>query len=184
VGGALEGVGEGIEGRALAVAAAEGELDQVVGEPGVLGQQRAVQVGADQVVAVDALEAVAAVVAEAVQDPAERLGAGAEVGAPAVVLEAGENTRRAVDLGLDRDVADQPRALLADRLEVGDPQPRQLLLAELVAVAEQLIAAADRQQGGAVVDRRGQRRPLGRDHVGRHHALVAVLAAADVEEIV
>ena len=64
------------------------ERDQAVGEPGVLGQQRAVQVGADQVEAPDALVAVAAVVAVAVEDAAERLGARAEVGAPAVVLEA------------------------------------------------------------------------------------------------
>ena len=73
-----------------AVAALQREGDQVVGQPGVLGQQRAVQVGADQVVAAHALEPVAAVVAEAVQHPAEGAGAVAEVGAAAVVLEAGD----------------------------------------------------------------------------------------------
>ena len=41
------------------------------------------------------------------------------------------------------------------------PEPRQRLLAELVAVAEQLVAAADGEQDGAVVDRRGERLALG-----------------------
>ena len=58
----------------------------------------------------------------ALEHPAERLGAGAEAGAPAVVLEAGE-TRGPVELDLDRDVADQPRAVLADGLEVDEAEP-------------------------------------------------------------
>ena len=64
------------------------------------------------------------------------------------------------------------------------PRPGQPLLAELVAVAEQLVAAADGEQDGAVVDGRGERLALGRDHVGGDRALVAVLAAADVEQVV
>ena len=59
-------VGSGSSWGAVAVAALQGQFDQVVGEPGVLRQERAVEVGADHVVAPDALEAVAAVVAEAV----------------------------------------------------------------------------------------------------------------------
>src|ERR1044072_181132 len=51
-------------------------------------------------------------------------------------------------------------------------------------MAEQLVAAADRQQHGAALDRRGAGAALARDHVGGDHALVAVLPAADVEEVV
>src|SRR6187200_621897 len=142
------------------------------------------QIGADDVVAVHALEAVAVVVAVTGDDFPQGLGLGAEVGAAPVVLEAGDQLRAAAEVCLDCDVADQPRAGLADRLQVGDPQARQLLLAELVAVAEQLVAAADRQEDGAVVGRGGDRLLLAGDHVGGDGALVAVLAAADVEEIV
>src|SRR5436190_3872085 len=60
-----------------------------------------------------------------------------EVGAAAVVLEAGEDPRARAEVGLDRDVADQPRARVADRLQVDQPQPWQLLLTQLVGVAEQ-----------------------------------------------
>ena len=82
------------------------------------------QVGADQVAAADALEAVASVVAVAPKDPAQRLGGVAEVGAAAVVLEAGDLDRAVAEVGLDRDVADQPRAGVADRLEVDQREPR------------------------------------------------------------
>ena len=75
-----------------------------------------------------------------------------------MVLEARQEALLAAELGLDRDVADQPRALLADRAQVGEAEAGQRLLAELVALAEQLVAAADGEQGGAVVDRRGERR--------------------------
>ncbi len=51
-------------------------------------------------------------------------------------------------------------------------------------MAEQLVAAADGEQDGAVVDRGGERLALAGDHVGGDRALVAVLAAADVDEVV
>ena len=59
------------------------------------------------------------------QHAAERLRAGAEVRAPAVVLEAGEHARAvAREVDLDRDVADQPRAVLADGVQVDEPDAR------------------------------------------------------------
>ena len=68
--------------------------DQPVGEPRVLGQQRAVEVGADHVVAQDALEAGRARVAVAAcSTRPSGCVAGAEVRAPAVVLEAGQHAR-------------------------------------------------------------------------------------------
>src|SRR3712207_5691624 len=82
--------------------------DQPVGEPGVLGQQGAVDVGPDHPAPLDALPAVAPVVAVAAQDPAERALGGPERRAAAVVLEAGEHLGgvHAVELDLDGDVAD------------------------------------------------------------------------------
>src|SRR5439155_11714511 len=89
------------------------ELYQPVRQPDVLRQQRAVKVGSDHVSAVYSLEAVATVVAVAAQHTAERVLAGTEVGAAAVVLESGDHPRAAAEVRLDRAVADQPRALLA-----------------------------------------------------------------------
>ena len=62
--------------------------------------------------------------------------------------------------------------------------PRQPLVAELVAVAEQLVAAADAEQHGAALGRGVQRVALDRGEVLRAQRLVAVLAAAEVEEVV
>src|SRR5262245_19162162 len=106
----------------------------MVCEPGVLRQQRAVQVGADQVVAAHALLAVAAVVAVPLDDAAVRPGAVTQVCAAAVVLEAGEQLRAGPEVDLDRDVANQARARLAHGLEVGETEARPLLLVELVTV--------------------------------------------------
>ena len=108
-------------------------------------------------------------------DPPERLRAGAEVGSATVVLEAGQHaTPGAGQFDLDRHVADQARSVGADRADVEQPDPRQLLVAELVGVTEQLVAAADPEHdraalGGGVqrrraCARRGQRRTApGRD---------------------
>ena len=49
---------------------------------------------------------------------------------------------------------------------------------------EQLVAAADREQRRAVLDRRGECLALRLHHVGGDRHLVAILAAADVVEVV
>ena len=112
-------------------------------------------------VAADALEAVAAVVAVALDDPAEWLGAGRR----GRCGRRGSRSRRRrcgplAEVDLDRDVADQPRAGLAHGLEVGEAEARDPLVAELVGVAEQLVAAADGEHDGAVRDRGGERLAL------------------------
>ena len=107
--------------------------------------------------------------------------------AAGVVLEAGEDAPGgavAVEVDLDRDVADQARAVGADRLEVDEAEARDLLVGERVAVAEQLVAAADAEHERAAVGGGVQRVALGLDEVQRAQALVAVLAAAEVEEVV
>ena len=144
------------------VAALERQGDQVVGEPGVLRQQRAVQVGADQVVAPHALEAVVAVVAEAAERPARAAGRRGR----GRCGRRGSRSRRgsAAPPPSSASIATLPISRGPGSRTVSRsarPEPRQGLLAELVAVAEQLVAAADGEQDGAVVDRGGERLALG-----------------------
>ncbi len=101
-----------------------------------------------------------------------------------MVLEPGDHTRAAAEVGLDGAVADQPGPLLAHRPQVDQPDPGQLLAAHLVVVAEQLVAAADGQHDGAAARGGVERVALGGGHVVGDRGLVAVLAAADVEEVV
>src|SRR3954447_2632966 len=74
----LEAVVEGLELRARPGSALDGEGDQVVGEPRVLGEKGAMVVCADQVEALHALVAVAVVVPVPVENPAQRLRGRAE----------------------------------------------------------------------------------------------------------
>src|SRR3954452_22455669 len=108
----------------------------------------------------DALGPGAAVVAVALEHAAQRSLGAAQRGTAAVVLEPRQDARpiQPVQLDLDRDVADQPRAVdraLGD--EVDEPDPGHALVAELVVIAEQLDATADpeddRAAGGGGVQR-------------------------------
>src|SRR3954447_8788711 len=72
MGGHLEAVVQGLELGLRTLAARQRHLDQAIGEPGVLGEQRAMQISADDVVSPDALEAVLAVIAEAADAPPGR----------------------------------------------------------------------------------------------------------------
>ena len=100
-----------------------------------------------------ALEAALAVVAEAGDDAAERLGAGVEPRAAGVVLEARERAALArLELALEQHVADHP-PLAGDRLERQQADAGHVLAVEAaVAAAEQLVAAAHGEQRGAAVD--------------------------------
>src|SRR5215475_9766229 len=101
VGGALLGVVE--PRQRLAPAAPPQRLkEQPVGQPGVLGQDRTVQVGAVHPAVRRALAAVHAVVAASDDDPTEPAAARAEERLAAVVLEADQCAGRTVrerDLG-------------------------------------------------------------------------------------
>src|SRR5918996_4489536 len=118
------------------------------------------------------------------EHPAERLRAVAQIGAAAVVLKTGDHPRAAAQVGLDRAVADQPRSWLAHGPQIHELDAGQLLVAQLVARAEQLVPAADREHDGSAVGRGVERVALRGHHVARHEHLVAVLAAAHVEEVV
>ena len=131
-----------------------------------------------------ALEARLAVVAEARDDAAERLAPGVEARAAGVVLEAGERPALAgLELALEQDVADHP-PLARDRLVREEPDAGHVdAVAVAVAAAEQLVAAADGEHGGAARDRLLDCVSL-RGEIRRDQRLLAILAAADVEEVV
>src|SRR4051812_17616502 len=108
--GVLERV---VEGGEVTGCDPQGGGDQPVGQPGVLRQQGAVEVRAEDVAAAHALEAVAPVVAVTGEHAAQRGGVRGEVGPAGVVLEPREHPRAVEpgELGLDGDVADQPGAV-------------------------------------------------------------------------
>src|SRR2546421_7325325 len=109
--------------RARATGPPQREPDQEVGQLRVLGQERAVKVGAEDAARPDAFGSVLPVVAEAAQDPPQRLEPRSQVSPAAVVLEADQ--RRGLDAqvrGVDQDVADlAPRA--ADGVQAEQPAP-------------------------------------------------------------
>src|SRR6185312_9650810 len=182
VGHALEPVVERPE-RHRPVPALERRGDKVVGQGRVLGQERAVDVRADDPARVDALTAVAAVVAVAMEHAAERAHALAEPGASGVVLEPDDRHGLSrAQLAVDGDVADHPRrSRLGDEVDEAGAADLVSLVAAVV-VPEHLVAAADGEHPGAVVDRGPQ--PVGAaDEVVLDQELIAVLAAADVVEV-
>ena len=91
----------------------------------------------------------------AVQDAPERSFGGTEVGAAAVILEPGQNASPpGRQLHLDGHVADQPRTVGAHRDQVDQPHAWELVVAELIGAAEQLITPAHGQYHRAPVGRR------------------------------
>jgi hypothetical protein len=125
-----------VQRRKLGDAApSERRSNQVVREVRVLGQQRAVKIRAQYAAQQVAFRPVAAIVAEAEPDPAERSTIWTDEGTPAVVFESDQRAWRDVlDLDVDDDVADE--ALLAglssyvDQTDAGES----LTLGSLVVV--------------------------------------------------
>ena len=142
------------------------------------------QIGADHVPVPGSLVTVPAVVPVAVQNPAEWPRPRPQMCAPSVILKSRQHAgiaRRELDR--DRDVPDQPRAVGAHRTQVEQADSGEGLIAELVAVAEQLIAAAHAEQHRAPRGGRVERLPLVRHQIQRTTLLVAVLPPADVVEV-
>ena len=114
--------------------------------------------------------------------------AGAEVGAPAVVLEAREHLRAARGRpSSETSIATLPIRRGPSSRTVrtsSSPTPAISLVAERVGVPEQLVAAAHAEHHRAARGRGVQPVALGLDQVLGAQALVAVLAAADVEQVV
>ena len=116
-------------------------------------------------------------------DASERRRARVEQRAAGVVLEARDRRRDAVaEVGLEQHVADQP-PLAGDRLEREQARARHpRAVAAAVAAPEQLVAAADGEQRRAGLDGPPQV-VASRREVGRDQRLLAILAAADVDEV-
>jgi hypothetical protein len=185
VGVVLQLVRQRCQERCLAAGAVCDRLpEQPVGEPRVAGEERAVQIGPDRAADATALRAARAVVAEARHDATERLGARVQRRSPRMVLEAGNRPALAGnELGIEQDIADHP-TLACNRVQREQADAGQLLaVPEAVEAAQQLVAAADGEHRSAA--RRGREQPLALVfEVARDERLLAVLAAADVEEVV
>ncbi len=185
MGAGLEGV---VERRQLlgrrSATVGESLGEEPVGEHRIAGEEGAVQVGADRAPEPAALEAGATVVAESGHHASERGGALVEQRPPGVVLEPGDRRPEArLELAFEQDVADHAR-LTGDRLvreERGARHPG--AVAAAIAAAEQLVAATDCKQRDAGGDGFADGGAF-RSEVGRNERLLAVLPAADVEEVV
>src|SRR5439155_10867213 len=155
--------------------------EQPVREPRIARQQRPVQVRADGPPHPAALQAGLAVVPEAGDDATGRLGAGIEPRPARVVLEPGQ--RAPGPLAVEEDVADHA-PVTGDGLVREEADAGQIVAGHpLVAAPEQLVAPADREQRRAALDRRVDGTRLARE-IFRDDRLLAVLPAADVEEVV
>ena len=116
--------GERLELRRLAAGAMRDRLrEQPVGEPRVARQQRPVEIRADRAAGAAALEAALAVVAEAGDDAAERLGARIEQRPAAWFSKPASVAVARLELALEQHVADHP-PLARDRLERQQPDAR------------------------------------------------------------
>src|SRR5262249_39816516 len=128
--------------------------------------------------------AIGSVIAMPPQYPPKRPRPHAEMGAAAVVLEAGQHALGAgLELDLDRDVADQPRAVSPNGFEIDQADARQRLIAELIGVPEELEATAPREDNAASARGSVQRVALDAGQVKRAQLLIAILPTPDVEEI-
>ena len=156
----LELVGERLEpGGSPPVAVRERLREQPVREPRVARQQRPVQVRADA----RPTRQPSKPVSPSLPKPATTRPSGSRPGRGASGRR-GSRSRRAsalarLELAVEQHVADHP-PLAGDRVEREEPDARQLLAVEAaVAAAEQLVAAADREQRRAARDRLAQRAP-------------------------
>ena len=146
---------------------------QPVGEPGVLGQQRAVQVGADARCRAAAAHALEAASGRRCRGPCRTRPSGCAPGPRRVRppwFSKPASTRGAVRPS-STSIATLPISRGPSSRTVSRstrPTPGQPLVAELVAVAEQLVAAADAEDHGAAVGRGVQRVALdGREVLAR-----------------
>jgi len=118
-----------------------------------------------------------------VHHAAERLGTRVEQCSSSVVLEPGEQVPLArVELALEEDVPDHS-GVTGDRLvreECGSGEEG--AVSRPVTAPEELVAAADGQHRDAALPRLPDRFGL-RDQVGCDESLLAILAAADVQEV-
>src|SRR5580765_847699 len=178
----FELVGQRFElGRLASGGVSERLREEPVREPRVARQQRTVQIGADRSTHATALEAALAVVAQAVDDTPERERSLVEPRPPGMILEPSE--RATCPVAVEQHIADHP-ALAGDRVEREEADAGELgTVALAVGTPEKLVAAAHGEHGRAA-RRRFQYRLRARSEVDRDKGLLAILAAADVEQVV
>src|SRR5215471_18758425 len=116
------------------------------------------EIGPEHAAGSAAFEAALAVVTEACEDTSQRLRAGIEPRPAGMVLETGEGLPLpGLQLALDEHVADQA-ALAGHRLERKKADSGHVLPVEAaIAATEQLVPAADREDGGPARDALAQR---------------------------
>src|SRR5439155_5418032 len=130
-----------------------------------------------------AFGAVLAIVPEALDDPAERAAARAEIGLAGVVLEAHQGPPGRVPIARQDDVPDAaPAPGHGPCIEQADPG-QFFPAAGPEVLAEQLVAAADREQRGTRLHRPLDRFGLALDQVIGNHGLLAILAAAEEDQV-
>src|SRR5712692_8238427 len=171
-------------GEVLDAATLERAPDQVVGEMRVLGQQRTVEVRAEDGSLEAAFGVILAVVAEAHAHVAERPGFRAKVRAAAVILKADQGLWVEVgQVGVDDHVADEPAfaglGAHVDEADAGEP----VAVGGLVVVAEKLVAATHGEHAGAAFYRALERGLFGLEEILVYERLLAILAAAEKEHI-
>src|SRR5712692_1456582 len=171
-------------GEVLDAATLERTPDQVVGEMRVLGQQRTVEVRAEDGSLQAAFGVILTVVAEAHAHAAERPGFRPQVRATAVILEADEGLWVEVGhVGVDDHIADESAlAGLGANVDEADAGEA-LAVGGLVVVAQELVAATHGQHAGAACYRALERGLLGPDELFVYQRLLAILAAAEKEDI-
>src|SRR6266851_188333 len=171
-------------GEVLDAATLERTPDQVVGEMRVLGQQRTVEVRAEDGSLQAAFGVILAVVAEAHAHAAKRPGFRPQVRATAVILEADEGLWVKVGhVGVDDHIANESAlAGLGANVDEADAGEA-LAVSGQVVVAEELVAATHGQHAGAACYRALEWGLLGLDEVFVYQRLLAILAAAEEEDI-
>ena len=165
------------------VPAAQRHGRSAVGQPRVLGQQRAVHVGADHRPSRTPSPPSSPLLPWPRTTRPSGSTPGAQMRAAGVVLEPDQRAHAAaVQIALQRDVADHASSPATVSRSTRPGARHLVALVAAVAMAQQLVAAAHRQH------RRRRRRPPRADRrlaleVVRDQHLIAVLAAAEVVEV-
>lgn len=182
VGVIFKGIVYGLQGQA-GIAGLECGGEDMVAELGVLRQQRAVAVGAEDIVIPHALSGVGAVVAIALQHGTQGLYARAQVGMAAVVLKAHHGAAPGGFAALEGIVA-YHAGIGADGIVVHCADKVALVaLVGLVIVAQHLEAAADAKEGLAILHSGYDLCLFATVQVLQQDLLLKILAAANEKQV-
>lgn len=166
----------------LTETAGQGPAEQLIGEVRVLGQERAVAVGAQEVLVDQPLGSALPVVAVAAADPGEGGGAWIQEGLAAVVFEPNDRFGLKRQGEFSYQVPDQPPGS-GDGVGGEDPEAfNPLVRVRLKIASEELIAAADEESRQPIAGGRCEIGLMAQEILG-DQGLAAVLAAAEKDDI-